>query len=151
MFSQSSRRCAVLLMPGGMAAIRETSLLHPADHASAERHTDDELACHAPAHQQHRHRRHRGRSHPLGLRHAFPFATPTSTCRSRFTICSAVCFFPRAIASSSCSSFVSSQLVQKWPGIPEISRSGFLYHLFMEVDKGAAHSRSLFEIPWDGR
>jgi hypothetical protein len=30
-----------------------------------------------------------------------PFATPTSTCRSRFTICSAVCFFPRAIDSFS--------------------------------------------------
>jgi hypothetical protein len=34
----------------------------------------------------------------------FPFAAPTSTCRSRFTICSAVWFFPRAIHSSSCSS-----------------------------------------------
>jgi hypothetical protein len=29
-----------------------------------------------------------------------PFATPTSTCRSRFTICSAVCFFPFAIIRS---------------------------------------------------
>jgi len=31
-----------------------------------------------------------------------PFATATSTCRSRFTICSAVCFFPFAIIRPFC-------------------------------------------------
>jgi hypothetical protein len=56
----------------------------------------------------------------------FPFATPTSTCRSRFTICSAVCFFPRPLNSSSCSSFIASQLVQKVPGIPR-SRNRISY------------------------
>jgi adenylate cyclase len=35
----------------------------------------------------------------------FPFATATSTCRSRLTICSGVCFFPRAIPGSSHTSF----------------------------------------------
>jgi len=30
----------------------------------------------------------------------FPFATATSICRSRLTICSGVCFFPRAIPGS---------------------------------------------------
>jgi putative transposase len=33
-------------------------------------------------------------------------------------LCSAVCFLPRVMHSSSCSSFISSQLVQKAPGTP---------------------------------
>jgi hypothetical protein len=37
-------------------------------------------------------------------RSPLPFATPISTCPRGFTICSAVCFFSRAIHSSACSS-----------------------------------------------
>jgi hypothetical protein len=48
------------------------------------------------------------------LDHRLPVGYPTSTCRSKFTICSAVCFFPRAIQLLLLLfQFVASQLVQK--------------------------------------
>jgi hypothetical protein len=41
--------------------------------------------------------------HAIGV--PFPFATATPICDSKLTICSGICFFPRAISGSFCSSF----------------------------------------------
>ena len=55
-------------------------------------------------------------------------AIATLICRNRFTTCSATCFFPRAIASSFCSSFCHCSWYKIRPGIPLHPPFRFLCH-----------------------